>query len=151
MSWNELPFAPAALNEGVKGKQLNTLYLDYGITKAPKKDGGFRPNADAVHAWLEKKFPKLVGTAYDDLPEKVQRKFKRQYRQPEPSPEMLTEGFRARLHLHLDETSAILDEKIYNHGDHKWLAHYARVQKDLAEAILKVLKKSAAKEDKADE
>lgn len=41
-----------------------------------KPDGGYRPNAEAVEAWLTQFHPDLAGTKYDDLPAKIQKEYR---------------------------------------------------------------------------
>ncbi|MDB6111296.1 MAG: hypothetical protein JWR69_3046 [Pedosphaera sp.] len=140
MSWLQLPFKVEDLAERTKGKQITTLYLDYGIVKPPKKDGGFRPDADAVHVWLEKHHPKLLGTAYADLAEKLQRAFKKQYRPKALPPEMIAEGMRARGAESFDRLSEEMHDKVAMHFDPKFREEYIQLLKDYIASMQKMAK-----------
>jgi hypothetical protein len=147
LDWNNLPFEADALVKHVDGKNLTAVYREYGVIKPPKKDGGFRPDADAVHAWLEKHHPKLLGTAYEELPVKLQKAFKKQYRPKALPPEMIADAKRAEGSLAFDMLAEQLHEKTYVHWEDEFRGSFRKLLKDYVAALDKTMKDKKAKEE----
>lgn len=146
LNWNQLPFEAEALVKHVDGKQLVDVYRECGVIKPPKKDGGFRPDADAVHAWLEKHHPKLLGTAYDELPVKLQKAFKKQYRPKALAPEVIADAKRAEGSMAFDMLAEQMHDKTFIHWTEEFRGNFRKLLKDYTALLDKTLKEK--KEDK---
>jgi hypothetical protein len=71
------------IEECVEGRSQRQLLLTFGkkTDGRAKNPGGFRPNALMLRGWLEKEFPdnpEYYGAEFYDLPEDVQKRFKRE-------------------------------------------------------------------------
>lgn len=147
MDWQKTPFNADDLAKRVEGKQLTAVYREYGVIKPPKKDGGFRPDADAVHAWLEKHHAKLLGTAYDALPVKLQKAFKKQYRPKALSPEIIAQGKRAEGSAAFDLLAEQMHENTCMHWEEDFKINFRKLLKDYVAKLDKMIKEKKAKED----
>lgn len=81
--------------EVMDGKTMTAFMRDSRLAKDPEKAGGFRPDAKALEKWLKANHPELAGTKFTDLPEPVQKAFKKQY-EPEVDPKLKAEAMRER-------------------------------------------------------
>jgi hypothetical protein len=85
------------------GKSAVAFMRDLKLARDPEKAGGFRPDVKALEKWLKENHPALVGTKFNDLPEPLQKAFKKQYK-PESDPEIAAQAERdnwAGFRLHL--------------------------------------------------
>lgn len=135
--------------EMMDGKGMVEFMRDAKLLREPQEDGGYRPNKEALKAFLKEFHPDLADTAYDALPEKIQKEFRKWYKPPPPDPEILAESNRAfwreiesKLAEGLEEkTFAALSLKSKDADD----VSIARLQKlffDASEALKEVLNKS---------
>lgn len=139
-----------AVYQAADGKTLTELYRDLGVIREKQPEGGFRPPNEAVQEWLKKHHPELAGTKYADLPEKLQRAFKKQYR-PKPIPaEMIAEAERARLENSYDRIVEERHDKSIKHAEPKFLANYRQLLKDYIADMDKCLRTATTKKSKED-
>ena len=93
LDWLNLPFKFEKLvKQQIDGKTIMEALRGYGVVREKKPDGGFRPNANAVEAWLRKHHIELAGTKFDDLPPTIQKEFKKQWKPPQPNADELLES-----------------------------------------------------------
>jgi len=96
------------------GKSLTELYRDLGVIKPKAKDGGFRPNAKSLLAWLKQHHPSFAGIPYAELPPAIQKAFKKQY-VPEVDPQDIVKLARSTFMRRVGDVLAGIDDKEHIH------------------------------------
>lgn len=65
--------------EIMERKGMVQFIQDCKLMREPKPAGGFRPDKEALEAWLKEHHPELAGQEYDALDPKVQKEFRKWY------------------------------------------------------------------------
>jgi hypothetical protein len=95
-----------AVHDIADGKTLTQLYRDLGIIRQPEKAGGYRPDLKALKKFLEEKYPSFVGTKWADLPEPIQKEFRKTHK-PKIDPKLLAQSKQEKAdHLFSDLTDS---------------------------------------------
>lgn len=109
---DQKPKLLSEVNKVLDGASFTDFSRATGALREPEKAGGFRPDAKAVQAWLKENHPELVGTKFNDLPEPIQKAFKKQYK-PVLDPKLLAQSKRDRAKALLEDLALALDEQDY--------------------------------------
>lgn len=118
----------------LEGKGEVQFMREMKALPALKPDGGFRPNAEMLAAWLAQHHPDLKGKGYDALPPEIQKAFRKQYRPPLPSAEELAQIDRDEWQAQADWFDRNLSQKSHASFGPEHLSEIEHIQKTLSDA-----------------
>lgn len=128
-----------AVKKVLKGKSMVDFHKVSQFAGETKPPGGFRPDQEALKAWLQKNHSGFVGIPFDELPPSIQTEFREQYEHPKLTAEQQAELHRQKVLDWFDDADVIFAEKLYadlnTTEDAERIKAFAKTAADIADAF----------------